>query len=86
MWKTLSNWVNGVLSGEFDVNTTTFVLYRNKSGRKGLVDAFDTCTTRAQAEQVLLNAEAAFADVDDTHAIWPYYKNAAIDHPEILQN
>jgi len=84
LWKTLSNWVNGVLSGEFDVNATTFVLYRNKSGRKGLADAFDACTTKAQAEQVLLNAEAAFADVDDAHAIWPYYKNAAIDHPEVL--
>jgi hypothetical protein len=84
LWKTFSNWVNGVREGEFDVSTTTFVLYRNRSGRPGLAEAFHACTTKEQVDQVLLNMESKFADVDDSHAIWPYYKNVVLDHPNTL--
>lgn len=84
LWKTFSNWVNGVKTGEFDLHTTTFVLFRNRSGRRGLAEAFHDCETKEQAEQLLLNTVAEFADIDDSHAIWPYYKNVVLDHPDVL--
>jgi hypothetical protein len=80
LWKTFSNWVDSVKAGEFDVSTTTFVLYRNRSGQKGLADAFHSCLTAEQAKKVLLDAAPQFENVDASHAIWPYYKNVVIDH------
>src|SRR5205814_1479485 len=84
LWKTLSNWVNSVKAGEFDVSLTTFVLFRNKSGQPGLAEVFDACATRDQADQALLDADPEFASLDESHAIWPYYKNVMLDHPDIL--
>ncbi|MHA6846950.1 ABC-three component system protein [Ralstonia syzygii] len=83
LWKTLSNWVDGIRDGEFD-SRTTFVLYRNRSGQEGLAEKFDSCMTREQADQTLQEAASKFADIDDTHVIWPYYKNAVLDHRETL--
>lgn len=84
LWKTLSNWVKGVEAGEFDVSTTTFVLYRNKSGQEGLAERFDACSTKEEADQALQDAASKLADVNDTHAIWPHYKYACIDHRDTL--
>lgn len=84
LWKTLSNWVKGVLTGEFDVNTTTFVLYRNKSGQVGLAERLDACTTKKEANTALQEVETKFANIDDSHAIWPHYKYAFIDHRDTL--
>lgn len=84
LWKSLSNWVDSIRAGEFDVNRTTFVLYRNRSGQAGLAETFDACTSREQAEQALLNVESKFADLDASHPIWPYYKNVALDHRDTL--
>lgn len=84
LWKTLSNWVDGIKTGEFKASTTTFVLFRNKSGRAGLAEAFDQCTTRAQADQVLVDAASRFTDIDDKHAIWSYYKNVLLDNRDTL--
>ena len=84
LWKTFSNWVDGVIAGEFDIDLTTFVLYRNRSGQKGMADAFDLCTTRDQAHQAILDAAPNFAAVDESHVIWPYYENVVLNHYEIL--
>lgn len=84
LWKTLSNWVDGIKTGEFDSSNTTFVLFRNKAGKDGLAEALDQCTSREQAKKVLTDAASKFTDIDDKHAIWPYYKNAWLDNPERL--
>lgn len=84
LWKSLSNWVDSVIAGEFVVESTTFVLFRNRSGQKGLAEAFNACKTREQAVQVLLDAAPKFAELDEEHAIWPYYKNVVTDHPDTL--
>jgi hypothetical protein len=84
LWKTLSNWVKGVETKEFDVSTTTFVLYRNKSGQKGFAERFDACSTKDEADQALQDVATKFADVDEAHAIWPYYKHACIDRRDTL--
>ncbi|MES3020784.1 MAG: ABC-three component system protein [Pseudomonadota bacterium] len=84
LWKSLSNWVDSVIAGEFDVSSTTFVLYRNRSGQFGLAEIFDTCATRDQAIQAIADAESEFFDIDASHAIWPYYKNVVLDHYDTL--
>jgi len=84
LWKTLSNWVEGVERGEFDVSSTTFVLFRNQSGKAGLAEAFDQCTTPEQAEKALSNASSKLSDIDEQHPIWPYYKYALLDNRDTL--
>lgn len=84
LWKTLSNWVEGVEKGEFDVSSTTFVLFRNQSGREGLAEIFDHCSTREQAEKALSDALSKLSDIDDQHPIWPHFKHALIDNRDTL--
>ncbi len=84
LWKTLSNWVEGVDKGEFDVSSTTFVLFRNRSGRAGLAETFDQCTSREQAEEALSNAQKRLSDIDEEHAIWPHFKHALLDNRDTL--
>lgn len=84
LWKTFSNWVEGVTNGEFDISSTTFVLFRTKEGRTGLAETFNQCTTREQAERALSNAKSRLSDIDDKHPIWPHYKYALLDNRNIL--
>ncbi len=84
LWKTLSNWIEGIENGEFDVRSTTFVLFRNQSGRTGLVEVFDKCSTREEAEQALAEASSKLSDINDQHPIWPHYKHALLDNRDTL--
>jgi hypothetical protein len=86
LWKTLSNWVNAVLSGELELARTSFVLYRNKSGRKGLAEAFSSAVTKEEAQSCLDQAKQKLKLITEDHAAWQYYKNAAIDNSDILIN
>lgn len=80
LWKTLSNWVNSILSGELDPALTTFILYRNKSGKKGLAEAFADAKTKDEAQKALDQATKKLKDVNDKHPIWEYFKNTTIDN------
>lgn len=84
LWKTLSNWVNSVLSGELDPAQTSFILYRNKSGRKGLAEEFSGAATIEAAQTSLESAKQKLKAIDESHAAWPYYKNAVIDNSDTL--
>jgi hypothetical protein len=86
LWKTLSNWVNSVKLGELDSSTTTFILYRNKSGRIGLAEVFDQSKSREEAELALNQAQEKLIDIDEDHPIWAYYKNTILDNRKILIN
>lgn len=84
LWKTFSNWVNAILGGELDPAHTCFILYRNKSGRKGLAEDFSTAATIDEAQASLEAAKQKLKDIDESHAAWPHYKNAVIDNSETL--
>lgn len=84
LWKTLSNWVNAVRNGELDPSSTTFILYRNKSGKFALAEEFDQCKSKEEVEHALDQAHKKLSDINAEHLIWPYYKNALIDNRETL--
>lgn len=84
LWKTLSNWVNAVLSGELDPAQTSFILYRNRTGRKGLAEEFSNAATTQAAKACLEGARKKLKTLDKSHAAWPYYKNAVIDNSDTL--
>lgn len=85
LWKTLSNWVDAVQSGELDPDQTSFILYRNRSGRRGLAEEFSAVTTIEEARTSLESARKKFEGVDEKHAAWRYYKNSVIDNCETLE-
>jgi hypothetical protein len=84
LWKTLSNWVNAVLSGELDPSKTSFILYRNKSGRKGLAEDFSSAATVEAARVCVESARKKLKAIDKNHPAWSYYKNALIDNSDTL--
>jgi hypothetical protein len=85
LWKTLYNWVKSVALGELDIDKAKFILYRNKSGRNGIAEAFDNVCTPAAAHQALVEARQKLKGIDCDHPIWPHYKYVAIDHAELLE-
>jgi hypothetical protein len=84
-WKTLYNWLKAIKLRELDIDKTTFILYRNKSGRNGIADAFDKACTPEAAHQALVDAKQKLGGIACDHPIWPHYKYAAIDHAELLE-
>lgn len=84
LWKTLYNWVRSINSKELDPGKTTFILYRNKSGRAGIAEAFDEANSKDEARKAILEAKQKVGDVGEDHAIWPYFKYVVLDHPERL--
>lgn len=84
LWKTFSNWVNAVLSGELDPSKTSFILYRNRSGRKGLVEEFSSAVTIEASCRCVELARQKLKTIDKNHSAWKYYKNAVIDNSETL--
>jgi hypothetical protein len=84
LWKTLSNWVDAVQSGELDPALTTFILYKNRRGLKGLAEVFSSANTRAEAMASVAQATKKLASITAAHEIWPFYKNAVMDNKEVL--
>lgn len=85
LWKTFSNWVNSIITGELDAETTTFILYRNKPGRPGLVDKFHDANTLDQVEAAIQQARLKLDKLETDHGIQPYYKNCTIDNIETFK-
>lgn len=86
LWKTLYNWVRSINSEELNPSKATFILYRNKSGRVGIAEAFDKATSKDEARKAVIDAKKKVGVVGENHAIWPYYKYVALDHPELLED
>jgi len=84
LWKTLSNWVNAIKAGELVASNTTFILYRNKSGKIGLADIFDQAKTDEEVDVSIDQASEKMKGLGELHAAWSYYKNTIIDNKKIL--
>jgi len=80
LWKTFSNWVNSVKTGEFDAEKTKFLLYRNKGGRKGIAEDFAAATTSGEVAAAILRTKEKLSDLEESHPIWEYYKNCILDN------
>lgn len=72
LWKTFYNWTSQVKKGEFDISTTIYMLYTNKSGRKGIVDSFHSSRNKTTADAAIRAAFKKLKDVEDKHEIFPY--------------
>jgi hypothetical protein len=49
LWKTFYNWIIAIDSGEINIQKVRFILYSNKSGMSGIVNSFNTATTKEEA-------------------------------------
>jgi hypothetical protein len=85
LWKTFSNWVDSVNSGELDLDKTKFVLYRNKPGRLGIADAFHSASSTEEACAVVNEAILKMGDIDKDHIAWRYYNNVVNGNRKILE-
>lgn len=85
LWKTLSNWIDAVKTGELDIEKTKFILFRNKSGRQGIADAFHSANSADEIEKALDNAIVKMSDIDQEHVAWMYYENAINKNRPILK-
>lgn len=83
LWKTLSNWVSAIKSGDLDVGNTRFILYTNQSGRTAIVNKFHKARDHAEAKLACDEAMQELSDITDTHEIWPYY-NAVMNMDQAL--
>lgn len=85
LWKTFSNWINAVNSGELDVGKTKFILYRNKPGRSGIADAFHSADSAEQIQKAVNDAITKMSDINEEHVAWTYYDNAININRQILE-
>lgn len=85
LWKTFYNWIMDIISGKINIQKTTFILYANKSGRSGIVNAFDSATTKKEACSAISKAMEKLKDIDNNHDIWKYYDFAVNKNKNLLK-
>lgn len=72
LWKTFYNWVQQVEAGQLDTADTIFMLYTNKSGRKGIVDSFHAAKNRTTADKAISTALNKVKNIEPKHEIYNY--------------
>ncbi|RVT98473.1 hypothetical protein EOD41_16935 [Mucilaginibacter limnophilus] len=72
LWKTFYNWLKAIDEGSIVLDKTRFYLYTNQSGREAIVHVFDKAATTGEAKAALATARTTFADISESHEIWPY--------------
>ncbi|MDD2108312.1 ABC-three component system protein [Pseudomonas asiatica] len=85
LWKTFSNWINAVNSGELEVGKTKFILFRNKPGRSGIADAFHSADSAEQIQKAVNDAITKMSDINEEHVAWTYYDNAINANRQTLE-
>ncbi len=73
LWKTFSNWIKAINSGNIDVMKTQFILYCNQSGRSGIVNRFSSAQDKKEAKSAISDAKKVLKDITKDHDIWEYY-------------
>lgn len=84
LWKTFSNWVNAVLSGDLDVMKTSFILYTNQTGREALVDKFHVAFNDATAKEAYDETIKELIDLPEDHPIRPSFDFVVKTHAKIF--
>lgn len=84
LWKTFSNWVNDVKSGKLTLSLTRFLLFRNQSGKKAIVEDFDSAKNQGEATAALERAKQKLNDLGSEHAAWNFYNNAVLQNSDVL--
>ena len=84
LWKTFSNWITAINNGEINIQKSVFILYSNKSGRPGIVNAFDSATNKEEAQSAIEKAKGLLKDIGQGHDVWKYYDYAVNKHQDLL--
>ena len=84
LWKTFYNWISAIKSGDININKTIFILYSNKSGRPGIVNAFNSATTKEEAYGAIARAKEQLKDINQDHSIWEYYNFVVNQNKNLL--
>ncbi len=85
LWKTLSNWIDAILSKELDIEKTWFVLFANKGGARSIAWNFSCALNVNESRIAIANAKKALANVDEKHEVWQYYDYVINQNNEILE-
>lgn len=64
LWKTLNIWLEGITSGEIDLNTTSFYLVSNKVSRNSLAQKISDATTPQLAKDCLKEIKTVIAAIE----------------------
>lgn len=73
LWKTFYNWIKAIEDGELDIESTTFILYCNHSGKESLAHQFSNAGNGDKAVEALEQSRQELADVDESHEIWKFF-------------
>ncbi len=84
LWKTFSNWVDAINDFNLDIEKTSFLLFANKSGNKGLVDLFHNAIQGDEAKKAIADAKNKLKDTDKKHPIWPYYNKVVNENEAVF--
>lgn len=79
LWKTFKNWTASVNAKELNLENTTFILYSNHAGKKGIVDTLSNAKTEADAQSAIEASKSLLSEVNHDHEIYSYLK-------EVLEN
>ncbi len=75
LWKTFYNWLKAIEDGTIDISKTRFLIYTNQKGRNAIVNIFNDATNTTDAEAAIEAAKSKLSDIDDNHAIWPFFSH-----------
>ncbi|MCP4677663.1 MAG: hypothetical protein GY854_19530 [Deltaproteobacteria bacterium] len=84
LWKTFYNWANAVDNGHLKLETTRFILYCNRSGREGIVNAFHAARTEEDARDAIERAMTELDNIDEGHDIWKFYDYVVNQKQDVL--
>jgi len=85
LWKTFHNWIMSINDGHLALDSTYFVLYCNKQGRRALVNALDEASSVSSAKAAIDLIKNELGSTPVKHAIWPYYDYVVNQHASILE-
>jgi hypothetical protein len=74
-WKTFYNWLTAIENGTIDLSKTRFFIYTNKAGKDAIINTFDKAASIDEAKTAIENAKSTLPDIDQEHAIWPYFSH-----------
>lgn len=83
LWKTFYNWVKDIKNGHLQIEKTRFLLYTNRVGRKGVVNAFHDAASEGEALEAIAKAEKKLKEISADHEIWKYY-NFCVNENRVL--
>ncbi len=84
LWKTFSNWINAINDADLPVDKTWFLLHTNQRGKLAIIDKFSSAKTAQEIQEAINHAKEELSDINDDHAIWPYYDNVINQNESLL--